>query len=68
MSKCVSITPDQRSLHVASEAAAVMLVVPFLWWASGKTEDETARDGLRLLAVTTRAVYGYLLWKFTRKM
>lgn len=68
MSRKVGITHGQKTLHVASEAGAVFIAAPFLWWAADQTEDPTARDGLRLLAVATWAIDGYLLLRFMRKV
>lgn len=59
---------DRRTaVHVTTEALALGVGVPFLLWASFQTSKPAARTGLRLLALTTIAVDGWLLTQYARQ-
>ena len=63
----VDVPEQQRILHIASEAGAVGVAAPFLWWASNQTQDARARAGLRALALATLAIDGWLLWQWLER-
>lgn len=62
----VEISERQRDVHVASEAAAVALVAPFLIYAGTRKRPltPTEKKGLVAVGVMTLIVDGYLLNKY----
>ena len=60
------VSPAQRQVHIVSEAAAVSLVAPFLWWASYQTDNPIARSGLRGVSLATWLVDAPLLFQWSR--
>ncbi len=64
----VQISARQQRVHVVSEAAAVLLVVPFLGLVAAQKELPTwMRIGVGALAVTTLALDGYLLIQWMKR-
>ncbi len=58
----------QRGLHIASEAFALFVIAPTLWHMSKKpTLNKDERDFLKVVAVGTVLVDGYLLAKWVQK-
>lgn len=62
------IPPEQRSVHVVTEAIAVFAVVPFMFWLATKRELPTWARGTSLaIAAGTLLVDGWLLTRFLRE-
>lgn len=62
------VPAGQRNLHVASEAAALAVAVPFLGYVATRKElPGWVRAGSGALAVATLAIDGYLLVQWARK-
>jgi hypothetical protein len=56
------ITPEQRSVHVVTEAVAVFAVTPFMFWLGTKKELPTWARGTSLaIAAGTLLIDGWLL-------
>ena len=54
----------RRALHIASEAAAIAVVAPLTWYASGLVPAGPVRWSLRAVAVATVLIDGYLLTSY----
>ena len=57
----------RRRLHIATEALSMAVAVPFLLWASAVTPHPAAKAGLRVLAIVTALVDGYLLTRWRKQ-
>lgn len=61
----VGISQSQRRLHILSEAAAVTLVAPFMFYVATRKElPSWARFAAAAIGVGTIVVDGYLLAKY----
>jgi len=58
----VQVSQSQASIHVASEAAALVIGVPLLLATASRSQPtEAQRRGLRVMALVTLIVDGWLL-------
>ena len=62
------VSAERRRVHVGAEALALAVVVPLLWnIASAPRLTDSHRAFLRLLAMATLLVDGWLLWQWKRR-
>ncbi len=65
MSDTYRVDETQRSLHISTELLAVAVAVPILWGIAAAPKLTTKhRTFLRVLAVSTLIVDGWLLWQW----
>ena len=62
--QAIAISPQQATLHAASEAIGVFVVAPFFFYASTRLPTETERAAAFWLGVGSLAVDGFLLWRY----
>ena len=61
------VPETRRDVHVASELAALVVVVPYLAWLSTRPQlTDADRWRLRALAAATGVVDGWLLYRWVR--
>jgi hypothetical protein len=67
-STCACIPESQRQLHATSEALAVVVAAPFLFWLSANPRlPPWARVTAAVMGAGTLLVDGYLLTRMVRK-
>jgi hypothetical protein len=65
-SEAFCVTPEQRSVHVVTEALAVFTIVPFLGWVATRDRPLNTVEQVALWAMVagTLAVDGTLLYRW----
>jgi hypothetical protein len=64
----ICIPEEQRRLHVTSEALALVIVTPFMFYVSAQRElPPWARATSFGIGVSTALIDGWLLWRYASR-
>lgn len=59
-------TSTQRDVHIISEAAALLVAAPFLFYVGATSKRRGVRQFATALGVATVAIDGWLLYQYLR--
>ncbi len=63
----VCIHPDQRRVHMATEALSLLVTVPFFFWLATELEQPALKTLATGLGVGALVVDGWLLYRFATR-
>lgn len=67
MATDIVISRQQALVHQVSEAAGLLVTVPFFFYAAKRLPTEAERRAALWLGVGALAVDGFLLWRYLTK-